>query len=404
MTVSSETRRADYLGDGATTDFATEFRFLQNQDLKVIVTVTATGAESEKVLNTDYTVTGAGLDAGGTVAMIVAPSTGEKISILRNVSITQETDYVENDPFPAESHERALDKLTMIVQQQQDDIDRSLKLQESEVSSGLTVPSPDEGKFLQWDADGNLKNTDIAGQGSIAITDFGRDLVVTTDASEARTLLDVNSTEEILSATDPFSIATGSVDALIVDYTPDLDTTIDGRQFRVRTLGPNTATSPTIQIDGASAKTITKNGGLPLQAGNMPIEAVFRRNTINDRVELLNPVQVKESFKSSEQTITSGGLLTLNHGLSGEPAQVMVSIICKTADQNYSVGDVLIMPLGQTAATDQDDLGLSVRKTGTQIIIRYGSDSEALNILRANDGLQASIVNTRWRLIVEASL
>lgn len=49
--------------------------------------------------------------------MFSAPMTGAQIIINRVVPVTQETDYVANDPFPAESHERALDKLTMLVQQ-----------------------------------------------------------------------------------------------------------------------------------------------------------------------------------------------------------------------------------------------------------------------------------------------
>lgn len=311
MTVSSETRRADYLGDGATTDFATGFRFLQDQDLKVIVTVTATGVESEKVLNTDYTVTGSGLDAGGTVTMNTAPISGEKLTILRNLAITQETDYVENDPFPAESHERALDKLTMIVQQQQDDIDRSLKLQESETSTGLTVPPPSVGLFLQWDSSGNLQNTDIANQGNIAITNYGRTLVASPDAAAARGVLETPSVTDLNNSADPFAIDTGVVNAIVVDYTPDLNVSIDGRQFRVRVVASNTVTNPSINIDGAGPLTITKNGGQPLSVGDIPTEAIFRRDSTNARIELINPAKtpVQLASASSSALVTTSSAM-----------------------------------------------------------------------------------------------
>jgi parallel beta-helix repeat protein len=168
MTVSSEVNRSDFAGNGSTTNFATGFRFLQNADIKVILTVTATGVETAQVLDTDYTLTGAGLDAGGTVVMTVAPATGTTLTIKRDIALTQLTDYVENDPFPAESHEEALDKVTMLVQQQQEELDRSLKLSESQQSSGLQIPAPVEDSLLRWDANGDLINVTVQQLGTIA--------------------------------------------------------------------------------------------------------------------------------------------------------------------------------------------------------------------------------------------
>ena len=132
MTVSSEVKRSDFAGNGSTTAFATGFRFLQNSDVRVILTVDSTSVETVQTEITNYTLTGAGLDAGGTVTMLIAPAIGETLTIKRDVPLTQGTDYVENDNFPAESHEDALDKLTMITQQIQEELDRSLKLPESE--------------------------------------------------------------------------------------------------------------------------------------------------------------------------------------------------------------------------------------------------------------------------------
>ena len=132
MPVSSEIKRADYVGNGSTTAFATQFRFLQNSDIKVILAVTATGVETDQVEITNYTLTGAGLDAGGTVTMLIAPAVGETLTIKRDVPLTQGTDYVENDNFPAESHEDALDKLTMIAQQIQEEVDRQFQLTENQ--------------------------------------------------------------------------------------------------------------------------------------------------------------------------------------------------------------------------------------------------------------------------------
>lgn len=121
MTVTSATARASYAGNGVTTAFTVPFRFLENSHVRVTL-ISSAGVETDKTLTTHYTVAGAG-DATGTVTMITAPASGETLLIRRNVPVTQVTNYVNGDRFPADSHENALDKLTMIAQQFDDRLD-----------------------------------------------------------------------------------------------------------------------------------------------------------------------------------------------------------------------------------------------------------------------------------------
>ncbi|MGO3712838.1 hypothetical protein [Alcaligenes aquatilis] len=115
MTVSSEQSRVQYATDGVATSFPVPFRFLQNRDLRVTL-VDSEGNEQELSLDTDYSVAGAGQQSGGTLTTTAAYPAGQALLIDRIVSITQETAYQRNDPFPERAHERALDKLTMICQ------------------------------------------------------------------------------------------------------------------------------------------------------------------------------------------------------------------------------------------------------------------------------------------------
>lgn len=116
MTVSSEQSRVQYATDGVATSFPVPFRFLQNPDLRVTL-VQGDGSERHLSLDVDYSVTGAGQQAGGTLTTTDTYTPGQTLLIDRIVSITQETSYQRNDPFPERAHERALDKLTMICQQ-----------------------------------------------------------------------------------------------------------------------------------------------------------------------------------------------------------------------------------------------------------------------------------------------
>ena len=127
MTVPTSTAKSGpYAGAGTTGPFTVGFRFLENAHIQVIKTSSA-GVDTILALTADYTVTGAG-GASGTVTLGTALAVGEKLTIVRNVPFTQDADYVQNDAFPAESHERALDKLTMQTQQLLEAVDRALQV------------------------------------------------------------------------------------------------------------------------------------------------------------------------------------------------------------------------------------------------------------------------------------
>lgn len=156
MTVSSTAARVTYSGNGSTTGFAVNFYFLANSHLKVIL-LSSSGVETLQVLNTNYTVSGAGNQAGGTVTMIIAPPAGSSLTITRNVPLSQDVDYQPNDPFPAESHEQALDKLTMIAQQQADGNARSLYFpvtDSTSISGELPNSTLRASRYLAFDATG----------------------------------------------------------------------------------------------------------------------------------------------------------------------------------------------------------------------------------------------------------
>ena len=159
MTVQATTSRADYNGNGATVAFTVPFYFLDNAHIQVLRTQISTNTTTTLALTTNYTVTGAGVGAGGTVTCLVAPTTDQRISILRNVPLTQLAHYVPNDPFPAATHEQVLDQLTMEVQQVNETLSRAIKL-----SATNTITSPEfstdaatrANKVLSFDANGDL--------------------------------------------------------------------------------------------------------------------------------------------------------------------------------------------------------------------------------------------------------
>lgn len=113
MTVSSETNAVSYSGNGATTEFSVTFKFYE---IDVYEVVNSTGVKTQKTEGTHYTVTG-GEGATGTVTMGTATASGSTLYIRRATAKTQEVDFAENDAFPAEVQEQALDRLMMALQE-----------------------------------------------------------------------------------------------------------------------------------------------------------------------------------------------------------------------------------------------------------------------------------------------
>jgi hypothetical protein len=148
MTVSSQLNRKSFAGDGATTSFATTpVVFFDTSDLEVYVLDTVTGIQTLLVLDTDYTVTG-GAGSTGTVNLAGgsspygAPSADENLIILRVLPLTQETDFVQNDPSDADVAEEALDRLVMVAQQLDEANDRAIKLPATSSLTDIEMPDP----------------------------------------------------------------------------------------------------------------------------------------------------------------------------------------------------------------------------------------------------------------------
>lgn len=118
MLVSNNVFKNRYVWDGSQTNFPISFPFLDNNHIQVWYAEPGKPDTNAVILGKEnYTITGAGNPAGGVLTRTTAWAVGATIAIVRNVPITQLHQYTQYDNFPAESHEDALAKLTMICQQ-----------------------------------------------------------------------------------------------------------------------------------------------------------------------------------------------------------------------------------------------------------------------------------------------
>ena len=151
--------RITYSGNGNATEFAYQFKILDRTDIKVLLT-DADG--KEKLLTKDYyvdveknVVRYPGYAVGAEVPESERPAvlpTGWKLTIYREVPVTQETDLP--DQYPFNQVEDIGDKLTMIAQQLTDVTGRSLKIGVSTSADIDTTIPWENGKSFRISDDG----------------------------------------------------------------------------------------------------------------------------------------------------------------------------------------------------------------------------------------------------------
>lgn len=139
MSFTNQTLKSGpYDCDGATVAFPVTFYSIDATSISVILT-DSTGADSTLTVTTDYTVSGTFPSSSSTVTTVEAYASGNKITILRNTPLTQESDLGNSGPFLPAVHETAFDKLTVLVQELSEEMSRAVK--DSPAATAITDPA-----------------------------------------------------------------------------------------------------------------------------------------------------------------------------------------------------------------------------------------------------------------------
>ena len=165
MTVSSTSNKVSLVGNGSTAAFAYNFPIFASEESTLKVYVDGT----QKTLTTHYAVSNAGNAGGGNVTFTAGniPANGAKVVIERILARTQLSDWNDYDKFPAETLEDTVDRLTMVAQEIDEKVGRSIKFATTVTDVGTVEVSANAAtranKILGFDGAGNMVATQEIG-------------------------------------------------------------------------------------------------------------------------------------------------------------------------------------------------------------------------------------------------
>lgn len=174
-----------------------------------------------------------------------------------------------------------------------------------------------------------------------------------------------------------WAVAGGSADALTATYSPVVTAYKDGELFFVRAAHANATTTPTLNVNGVGAETITKFGGAALVAGDISgnlAECVFRYNIANTRFELLNPAVTTIPAGSITGSLIASATVTATN-LATNVKQATISVIIDGGGSALTTGQkgFLEVPFNCTITRST----LLADQTGSVVVnvwkVAYGS-------------------------------
>ena len=165
MPVSNNARIAQAAGNGSTVAFSFSFKILAAADL-ICYKVSAAGVYTLGVLNTDYTVS---FDAGaetGVVTWVVAPVSSGYSVIIGSATQDQDTEFPRETNVPNKTLQDTVDKLTILVQELQEKVDRAAVQPLTPVNpTDVEIDAPVDGKLLYWSLSGgkyHIKSSSVS--------------------------------------------------------------------------------------------------------------------------------------------------------------------------------------------------------------------------------------------------
>lgn len=266
-------------------------------------------------------------------------------------------------------------------------------------AASINLPTPLTGKQLNFlrvktDETGYEHRTALQARGDVGAAAAGANSDITSTGNNTSTVY----------------AAAGTATAYTIVPNPAITAYTAGQAFKV-SFGLASGAAPTLQINGIA----TPPNLVTQQANGTYANVVGIPAGHTSEVRLLSATQalvvtmppaviavsvLTRSYTSGNQTWTAGGTLTLAHGMTIAPKIVTYKLVNLTAENGYSVGDVVIInPMWSRA--DATPVGFTPRIDATNIVIAFnGTPTHAL--MPKTGGAIVNTTPANWALQIEA--
>lgn len=277
MTINVNTSRNEYTATSGQTVFNFTFKIYAATDLNVYVTPAGQECNDVTDLTGDYTVTGVGLEDGGSITLNIGAGENDLVTIASAIPTSRTTDYQSNGDFTQETVNNDIDRAISLIKQVESKANRSLL--SSECLQGpkpLTLPNPEPGEFIRWKADvSGLENvpgsaiaeeviveTDYAiaasaASAAAALVSEGNAATSETNAATSETNAATSETNAATSATSASSSASSASSS--ASSAAGSATTATTKASEASTSASNASTSETNASNSASAASTSAN-------------------------------------------------------------------------------------------------------------------------------------------------
>lgn len=279
MSVETTVRKQSFTLNGTTSTFDFTFRALPSNPTDIKCIASTNGVDTILEYTTDYEASISEDGVGGSVTLVSASSVGTgTLTVYRETTNLQESDYNDYNQFPAETLEEDLDQRTLVSQENSESLNRTVKMPITSALTGssLDLPTPAAGFLIGWNdtADG-FANT-------------------------------VN--PSILSATSPLSLNTAGV--LSLSYIDPI-TTSSGSLF-IKYINPIALSSGNLSLN--------VSGAIAVSSSNLTVKVVSpiatsEGNLVLNMVQPINTSEgsLKLSHNATNLKITSNELNTIQN-------------------------------------------------------------------------------------------
>ena len=235
MTIASSQNnpRHEFTATASQTTYTITFEFFAISDLKVYVDDTLATYNVNPTTNVQYKVTATNSSSdsayefgtGATITFGAGHTAGQKIIILRNIVIERTTDFPVNGAFDVTALNTELDKAVAIFADQEDQINRSIRLNNSSPSATLTIPTDRNNKVIAFDGSGNVTTSAVPLAGGVTTTTLSAGASATGSYNSTTGVLTLGIPQGATGATGPagsgnfnsFTITDGSTSQTIED-------------------------------------------------------------------------------------------------------------------------------------------------------------------------------------------